>query len=71
MSKCEHPNGAVVKLGEHEIDPCLYREIEIHHGCKVIVSKCVRCGNIDISWEPEAEDYWWEDLEIGDGQMEL
>lgn len=60
--RCRHKDGDYVKLGEHDIDPCLYKEIERHYNCNVIVSKCVRCGNIDISWTP-GENYWCaEDL---------
>ena len=60
--RCHHKDGDYVKIGEHDIDPCLYEEIERHYNCNVIVSRCKRCGNIDISWTP-GENYWCaEDL---------
>lgn len=60
--RCHHKEGDYVKIGEHDIDPCLYEEIERHYNCNVIVSRCKRCGNIDISWTP-GENYWCaEDL---------
>ena len=28
----------------------IYENIEIHTNCTVIISRCQKCGNIDISW---------------------
>ena len=51
MGKCHYPDGMVIKPdGVHELDPCIYENIEIHTNCTVIVSRCQKCGNIDISW---------------------
>lgn len=51
MCKCEFPDGLVIKPdGENELDPCLYEQIEFHTNCAVTISRCMRCGNIDISW---------------------
>ena len=38
-------------LGEKfEIDPCRYETTEIYRNVTVVVSKCIKCGNIDIAW---------------------
>ena len=51
MDKCKFPNGITIKLdGTNELDPCIYEDIEIHTNCTVIISKCLRCGNLEISW---------------------
>lgn len=53
--KCSFPNGVVVKPdGVNELDPCLYKEEERHTNVTVIVSRCVRCGNVDIAWYPQS-----------------
>ena len=36
--------------GTNELDPCIYEDIEIHTNCTVIVSKCTKCGSLEISW---------------------
>ena len=51
MAKCQHPNGIVIKSdGIHELDPCIYEDIEMYTNVTVIVSKCKVCGNVDIQW---------------------
>lgn len=36
--------------GVNELDPCVYEDIEIHTNCTVIISRCTKCGNLEISW---------------------
>lgn len=56
MTKCTHPNGITIKPdGIHELDPCIYEDIEIHEGVTVIVSRCVNCGHVEFSWRRENE----------------
>ena len=51
MPKCKHPNGIIIKPdGIHELDPCIYEEVERYENVTVIISKCIHCGEIDISW---------------------
>lgn len=51
MDKCKFPNGITIKPdGTNELDPCIYEDIEIHTNCTVIISKCSKCGNLEISW---------------------
>lgn len=51
MSKCEHPGGIIIKPdGVNELDPCVYEDIEKYKNVTVIVSRCIYCGHIEISW---------------------
>ena len=48
--KCCYPNGLVIKPdGQNELDPCIYKDIEMHTNVTVIVSKCINCGHIELS----------------------
>ena len=50
--KCSFGDNVVIKPdGIHELDPCIYEEIERYENVTVVISKCKRCGHIDISWE--------------------
>lgn len=52
MSKCQFPNGIIVKPdGINELDPCVYEEIERLKNVTVSIRKCKVCGYIDIAWE--------------------
>lgn len=54
--KCKFPHGLTIKPdGENELDPCTYKDVEIFTNVNVIVSKCTKCGHIDISWKPTEE----------------
>ena len=51
LSKCQFPNGMKIKPdGVNELDPCVYEDIEIHTNCTVIISRCTKCSNLEISW---------------------
>jgi hypothetical protein len=51
MHKCSFPDGIVIKPdGVNALDPCIYEEIERYSNVTVSISRCKRCGNIDISW---------------------
>ena len=51
MSKCEHPGGIIIKPdGVNELDPCVYEDIEKYKNVTVIISRCIYCGHIEISW---------------------
>lgn len=50
--KCSFPDGISIKPdGENELDPCVYEEIAEYKNVTVTVSKCRKCGHIDVSWE--------------------
>ena len=51
MSKCEHPGGIIIRPdGVNELDPCVYEDVEKYKNVTVIVSRCIYCGHIEISW---------------------
>lgn len=51
MHKCEFPNGATIKPdGIHELDPCVYEEVEKYANVTISIRKCKNCGHIDIVW---------------------
>ena len=67
-NKCSWGEGISIRPdGVHELDPCIYRDIEIHKNVTVIVSKCQRCGNISISWKRQenTEDIYDNENELG------
>ncbi len=37
--------------GEHELDPCIYEDVQIFKNVTVIISRCIRCGNISMGWQ--------------------
>jgi hypothetical protein len=51
MGDCTYPEGMSWKPdGVHDVDPCVYQDIEMHTNATVIVSRCVKCGKIILSW---------------------
>lgn len=61
--ECSWGPGVEFKIGDIPVDPCVYKEVSVHYGATVTVSKCVNCGKVDISWVPgEGDDYGPEDL---------
>lgn len=54
--KCRFPDGMTIKPdGIHELDPCLYEEVEVIKNCTVRVLRCVRCGHYEWEWERDEE----------------
>lgn len=49
-SKCSFGDVIIKPDGIHEIDPCIYEDIEMYSNVTVIVSRCKKCGHIEISW---------------------
>ena len=50
--KCSFPDGVVIKPdGVNALDPCLYVRKEKHTNVTVYIDKCLRCGNLIISWK--------------------
>lgn len=49
--KCSFPEGITIKPdGIHELDPCVYKEVERYRNVTVAVMRCEKCGHIEISW---------------------
>lgn len=56
MDKCKWPEGFDFKPdGENELDPCIYKTEEKYANVTVTVSRCIKCGHIDISWERQED----------------
>ena len=54
--KCSLPDGMEARIDGHDIDPCLYEEVETIEHCTVHVLQCTKCGHIEIMWERENDD---------------
>ncbi len=51
MGKCEWPEGIIFKPdGVRELDPCVYEEVERYKNVTIVITRCKKCGNIDILW---------------------
>ncbi len=51
MEKCKYPEGITIKPdGIHDLDPCVYEDIEKYANVTVVISRCKRCGHVEISW---------------------
>ena len=64
MSKKCSFDGVAVKLdGVHELDPCIYEDIEMYTNVTVVISRCKKCGHIEISWlkQDNTEEIFVED----------
>lgn len=69
MNKCNFPEGLkILPDGEHELDPCVYETVEIHTNVTVEISRCTKCGHIDVSWhrQDNTEDIIMADDQKGD-----
>lgn len=51
--RCTHGDGVTMMLNGHEVDPCLYEEIEKWENVTVTVLRCKRCGHIELEWTPQ------------------
>lgn len=52
MNKCSWGDGVTIKPdGENELDPCIYEEIEKYKNVTITISRCKKCGHIEISWQ--------------------
>ena len=50
-AKCSFPDGVVIKPdGINELDPCIYQTEQVFTNVTVEISKCKKCGHVNISW---------------------
>lgn len=50
-NKCSFEDGTIIKPdGINELDPCVYEDIEMYTNVTVVVSRCKKCGHIEVSW---------------------
>lgn len=52
---CKHQNGSVSSMFGIPVDPCVYKDIEVYKNVTVIISKCINCGAIDVSWKRQED----------------
>lgn len=50
MCKCSFDGVSIRPDGIHELDPCVYEDIEKYANATIIISRCKKCGNIEMSW---------------------
>ena len=61
-NKCSFGEGITIKPdGINELDPCEFEEIEKYANVTVTISRCKKCGRIDIAWEKQDDT---EQIEI-------
>ena len=48
--KCSFDGVSICPDGIHELDPCVYEDIEKYVNVTVVISRCKKCGNIEMSW---------------------
>lgn len=54
--KCSLPEGVVIKPdGVHELDPCIYEEVERYRNVTVSVLRCTKCGHTEITWHRQED----------------
>lgn len=64
MKKCEFPDGITIKPdGKNELDPCVYEDVEMYTNVTIVISRCKKCGHVEISWLRQEDT---EQLGIGD-----
>lgn len=62
---CKHPGGAKITIAGHELSPCVMQDTEIYRNVTVIISKCKRCGAVEVSWMRQENTE-----EVRDGQQD-
>jgi hypothetical protein len=49
--KCNWGEGIkILPDGVNELDACVYEDIERYKNVTVVISRCKKCGHIEISW---------------------
>lgn len=52
--KCIMPDELKIKPdGTNELGPCICETIEQYGNITVTISKCIKCGHIDIPWQKQ------------------
>ena len=50
LQQCSCGNVIIKPDGVNELDPCFYEVQEKYQNVTVEISKCGKCGKVDISW---------------------
>lgn len=59
--KCSFGDTVIKPDGINELDPCIYEEMEKYANVTVTISRCKKCGHVDISWERQEDT---EEIEV-------
>lgn len=52
MEKCKFPDGITIKPdGVNELDTCVYEDIAKYKNVTITISRCKKCGHIEIGWK--------------------
>lgn len=49
-NKCSFGDVTVKPDGVNELDPCIYEDAEMYSNVTVIISRCKKCGHVEVSW---------------------
>lgn len=49
-NKCSFGDITIKPDGINELDPCIYEDIEMYTNVTIVISRCTKCGHIEISW---------------------
>lgn len=49
-NKCSFGDITIKPDGINELDLCVYEDIEMYANVTVIISRCKKCGHIEVSW---------------------
>ena len=49
-NKCSFGDVTIKPDGINELDSCIYEDVEMYTNVTVIISRCKKCGNVEISW---------------------
>lgn len=48
--KCSFGDITIKPDGINELDPCIYEDIEMYANVTIVISRCKKCGHIEVSW---------------------
>lgn len=60
-NKCSFGDITIKPDGVNVLDPCVYEDIEMYSNVTVVISRCKKCGNIEVSWMKQENT---EEIEI-------
>lgn len=49
-NKCSFGDVTIKPDGINELDPCVYEDVEMYSNVTVIISRCKKCGHVEVSW---------------------
>lgn len=68
MDKCRWADGlSILPDGVHELDACVYDEVERYRNVTVSVLRCRRCGHEEIVWYRQTDT---EEVEADESEID-